>query len=341
MSGGGAKSRGKARARQRGLVRQITEPAAAGEEAATTEVESSGPVPRPFEGRGAVPGQRATPVALLAEAIREGFHEGRHADSSAAHQIIDESGAPAEPSKRPALRLAVAVDLPPHAAPPVPLSGGDGFARGYPAPADAVRCAMLGSPPTFWFEGDTGRLTVAVESGRLVASGVAHVGEDLAQLVAAVLLNHDGDAADAVEPVRAALAALAVEVGQVEPEVTVDLSGPSPRIGWLSHFDPAPWVTWHDFWAAFHVSAAGTTAAAVVGAGDSGEYDDCFRRQGLRVERCAEPGCRAPLTDRHPAWPGQWSAASGSGGPVCAVPAAVQAWPAGLLTAAPHRIAER
>ena len=217
---------------------------------------------------------------------------------------------------------------------------GGAFARGYPAPADAVRCAMLGSPPTFWFDGDAGRLTIAVESGRLTASGVVHIDEDLAQLVAAVLLNHDGEPADAVEPMRAALAELATLAGQREAEVTVDLSGPSPRLGWLSHFDPAPWVTWHDWWSAFAESPAGRTAAAVGAGGASAEVDECFRRQGLRVVRCAEPGCAAPLTDRHPTWTGVWSTASGARGPVCAVAGEGRAWPAGLLTALPHRVAE-
>jgi hypothetical protein len=199
---------------------------------------------------------------------------------------------------------------------------------------------MLGSPPTFWFDGDAGRLTVAVESGRLVATAVVHIGEDLAQLVAAVLLNHEGEAADAVGPVRTALEELAMVSGHGEVEVTADLSGPSPRLGWLSRFDPAPWVTWHDWWAAFAASPAGLTAANVAAAGSAEEIDDCFSRQGLRVMRCAEPDCQAPLTDRHPAWPGVWSAAGGLLGPVCAATAASAPWPAGLLSAAPHRIAE-
>jgi len=211
------------------------------------------------------------------------------------------------------------------------------FARGYPAPADAVRCAMLGSPPTFWFDGDTGRLTVAVEAGRLVAAGVAFVSEDLANLVAAAVLNHDGERADAVEPVRAALADMAARAGQ-PVEIVVDLSGDSPRLGWLSRFDPAPWVTWHDWWAAFAVSSAGRLATALAGAGRSGEYDDCFAAHGLRVVRCAEPSCASPLTDRHPAWPGIWTAPGGALGPVCATSADAGAWPAGLLAAAPHRV---
>ncbi|HWG27375.1 hypothetical protein [Actinospica sp.] len=217
---------------------------------------------------------------------------------------------------------------------------GSSFARGYAAPADAVRCAMLGSPPTFWFDGDSGRLTIAVESGRLVASAVVHIGEDLARLVAAVLLNHEGEAADAVAPVRAALEEFAAVSGHGEVEVTADLSGASPRLGWLSRFDPAPWVTWHDWWAAFGASPAGRTATAIGGAEAAGDIDDCFSRQGLRVVRCAEPECRAPLTDRHPAWPGVWSAAGGTLGPVCAASAAGAPWPAGLLGAAPHRVAE-
>jgi hypothetical protein len=199
---------------------------------------------------------------------------------------------------------------------------------------------MLGSPPTFWFDGDAGRLTIAVESGRLVADGVVHIGEDLAQLVAAALLDHDGEAADAVAPVRAALAELATRAGHGEVEVTVDLSGASPRLGWISRFDPAPWVTWHDWWSAFAASSAARTAALAGAVGGGDEVDDCFRRQGLRVVRCAEPGCGAPLTDRHPAWPGVWSAASGALGPVCTAAATAAAWPAGLLSAVPHTIAE-
>lgn len=214
------------------------------------------------------------------------------------------------------------------------------FARGYPAPADAVRCAMLGSPPTFWFDGDAGRLTVAVEAGRLVAEGVSFVSEDVAHLVAAVVLNHDGERADAVEPVRAALAAMAARAGQEAVEIVVDLSGSTPRLGWLSRFDPAPWVTWHDWWAAFSASAAGRLTAALAGAGRSGEYDDCFAAQGLRAVRCAEPCCASPLTDRHPAWPGIWTAPGGALGPVCAGAAATAAWPAGMLAAAPHRVTE-
>lgn len=238
----------------------------------------------------------------------------------------------------PAAPSAVAEQPRPRIALPGP---GSSFARGYAAPADAVRCAMLGSPPTFWFDGDAGRLTIAVEGGRLVASAVVHIGEDLARLVAAVLLNHDGEPADAIGPVRAALEELAVVCGHPEVEVTADLSGSSPRLGWLSRFDPAPWVTWHDWWAAFAASPAGLTAAAIADAADADELDGCFSRQGLRVVRCAEPECRAPLTDRHPTWAGVWSAAGGTLGPVCAASAAAAPWPAGLLGAAPHRIAER
>lgn len=214
------------------------------------------------------------------------------------------------------------------------------FARGYPAPADAVRCAMLGSPPTFWFDGDAGRLTVAVEAGRLVAAGVTFVSEDLANLVAAAVLNHDGERADAVEPVRAALAEMAARTVPEPVEIVVDLSGDSPRLGWLSRFDPAPWVTWHDWWAALSVSAAGKLSTALAGAGRSGEYDDCFTGHGLRVVRCAEPCCASPLTDRHPAWEGTWTTPGGALGPVCAAAADAAAWPAGLLAAAPHRVAE-
>lgn len=249
---------------------------------------------------------------------------------------------PARTAPAPA-RLSLAVPAPATDHPPLPatLAGrGESFARGYAAPADAVRCAMLGSPPTFWFDGDAGRLTVAVEGGRLVASAVVHIGEDLARLVAAVLLNHEGEPADAIGPVRAALEELAAVSGHGEVEVTADLSGASPRLGWLSRFDPAPWVTWHDWWAAFAASPAGLTAAAVSGVDAAEEVDACFSRQGLRVRRCAEPGCRVPLTDRHPVWPGVWSAAGGTLGPVCAAAAADAPWPAGLLAAAPHRVAE-
>lgn len=238
-------------------------------------------------------------------------------------------------------RLTVAAPAVSPDQPLLPLPGpGTSFARGYAAPADAVRCAMLGSPPTFWFDGDAGRLTIAVESGRLVASAVVHIGEDLARLVAAVLLNHDGEPADAIGPVRAALEDLAVVSGHGDVEVTADLSGSSPRLGWLSRFDPAPWVTWHDWWAAFAASPAGSAAAANSAAGAADEVDECFSRQGLRVVRCAEPDCRAPLTDRHPAWAGLWSAAGGALGPVCAASVAGAPWPAGLLSAAPHRITE-
>jgi hypothetical protein len=231
---------------------------------------------------------------------------------------------------------APSAHLPEPSAAPSPAEGA--FARGYPAPADAVRCAMLGSPPTFWFEGDTGRLTVAVEAGRLVASAVAFVSEDLAHLAAAAVLNHEGERADAVEPVRAALAEMAVRAGQDEVEIVVDLSGANPRLGWLSRFDPAPWVTWHDWWAAYAGSGAGRMSGAVAGAGLTGEYDDCFTAHGLRVVRCAEPSCSSPLTDRHPAWPGIWTAPGGALGPVCAGSTADAAWPAGLLAAAPHRV---
>ena len=259
-------------------------------------------IERPFDPRGALPGPRTGP-GLEGETV---------------------PGAPA--------------DAPAHPAPQVPAEST--FARGYPAPADAVRCAMLGSPPTFWFDGDAGRLTVAVEAGRLVAGAVAFVAEDLAHLVAAVVLNHEGESADAVEPVRAALAAMAARVGQEGVEIVVDLSGDSPRLGWLSRFDPAPWVTWHDWWSAFATSAAGTLASTLAGAGRSGEYDDCFAAQGLRVARCADPLCASPLTDRHPAWPGVWTAPGGARGPVCAGAADATGWPAGLLAAAPHRVTE-
>jgi hypothetical protein len=301
---GTAKARNKARAR-RGPGRTAGERSAAG---TATLAAPPAPAAPPAEARGAVPAPRPVPGAAV-------------------------------PAQGP-VRLSVVAD-PPARPEEARYSGhGGGFARGYAAPADAVRCAMLGSPPTFWFDGDAGRLTVAVESGRLAAVGVAHIGEDLAQLVAAVLLNHEGETADAVEPMRAALAELATLAGQEEVEVTVDLSGPSPRLGWLSRFDPAPWVTWHDWWAAFAASPAGRTAVAYGAAGAGEEVDACFARQGLRVVRCAEPGCASALTDRHPAWPGVWSAAGGTLGPVCAAAAQARAWPAGLLTAVPHRVAE-
>jgi hypothetical protein len=299
---------------------------------------------RPRRGpvRPAVPGQRHTldPAAPEHPAVPgPPASEGRPMPLPPSSTI---STLPARAASGPA-RLSLAAPAPTADQPllPVPQPGsGTSFARGYAAPADAVRCAMLGSPPTFWFDGDSGRLTIAVEGGRLVASAVVHIGEDLAQLVAAVLLNHDGEAADAVGPVRAALEELAEVSGHGEVEVTADLSGSSPRLGWLSRFDPAPWVTWHDWWAAFAASPAGLTAAAVSGVGAADDIDACFARQGLRVVRCAEPDCRAPLTDRHPGWAGLWSAAGGSLGPVCAASAAKAPWPAGLLSAAPHRITE-
>lgn len=303
---GAAKTRNKTRPR-----RGAGQPRAGAAEGAAVPSSTARPPAYPYEGRGAVPAPRPVP--------------GLGPDAAAqvpARPAAAPAGAPSQSSGAPA---------------PGP---GAGFARGYAAPADAVRCAMLGSPPTFWFDADAGRLTIAVDSGRLVADGVVHIGEDLAQLVAAVLLNHDGEVADAVEPVRAALAELAALAGHEGLEATVDLSGASPRLGWLSRFDPAPWVTWHDWWSAFHASPAAQTAAAICGAAAGAEVDACFRRQGLRVARCAEPGCAAPLTDRHPAWPGVWSAASGTGGPVCDVRAPERAWPAGLLGAVPHRVAE-
>jgi len=349
--GGAAKARNKGRSK-RGPARPAN-PAAS----APPAPPAAAP-PRPFEARGAVPGQRPEPgrapdgrpgrpvPAPDARSVPgQPASEGRpmHGLPPASLDGRPVSTLPARSAKNPAspVKLSLAVEVPPVAAPLATLPGpSSSFARGYAAPADAVRCAMLGSPPTFWFEGDAGRLTVAVESGRLVASAVVHIGEDLAQLVAAVLLNHEGEPADAVEPVRAALEELAVLSGCGEAEVTADLSGPSPRLGWLSRFDPAPWVTWHDWWSAFAASPAGRTAAAMATVGASAEIDECFGRQGLRVVRCAESGCRAPLTDHHPTWRGVWSAAGGTLGPVCAVAAKTQAWPAGLLTAVPHRIAE-
>ncbi|HEX4789927.1 MAG TPA: hypothetical protein VH372_15780 [Actinospica sp.] len=292
------------------------------------EVRGTVPAPRPMPGL--EPAQTAQGPARAAAARNSASGAGASAGASAGAEIGAGAGARSGSGSGPAAPAASGQ----------PGFGGGSFARGYAAPADAVRCAMLGSPPTFWFNGDAGRLTISVESGRLVADGVMHIGEDLAQLVAAVLLNHDGEAADAVEPVRAALAELATLAGHGEIEVTVDLSGASPRLGWISRFDPAPWVTWHDWWSAFAASPAARTAAAAGSAGGGDEVDDCFRRQGLRVVRCADPGCAAPLTDRHPAWPGVWSAASGALGPVCTAAAAAKAWPAGLLSAVPHTIAE-
>ena len=300
---------------------------------------------RPAQGaapQGSVPGQRPGPQpstpdtrAVPGPPASEGRPMHTQPPSSVS-TLPARTAASASPA-----RLSLAVEPSPAAA-SVTLPGPTGsFARGYAAPADAVRCAMLGSPPTFWFDGDSGRLTIAVESGRLVASAVVHIGEDLARLVAAVLLNHEGEPADAIGPVRAALEELAVVSGHGEVEVTADLSGSSPRLGWLTRFDPAPWVTWHDWWAAFAASPAGRTAAAITSAANAAEIDECFARQGLRVVRCAEPGCRAPLTDRHPTWTGVWSAAGGTLGPVCAAAATGRPWPAGLLTAVPHRVAER
>jgi hypothetical protein len=307
---------GAARARNKTRPRRGPGPIRSADEADTARSGAApDPVLYPYETRGSVPAPRPVPALEPALAGHGGARTAGTVDQGTAA-----SSASAGESQIP--------------------GPSDGFARGYAAPADAVRCAMLGSPPTFWFEGDAGRLTIEVDAGRLVADGVVHIGEDLAQLVAAVLLNHEGETADAVEPVRAALAELATLAGHGGAEVTVDLSGPSPRLGWLSRFDPAPWVTWHDWWSAFAASPAARTAAAVAGAGDCDDVDDCFARQGLRVVRCAEPGCAAPLTDRHPTWTGVWSSASGALGPVCAVSAEAQAWPVGLLSALPHRVAE-
>lgn len=342
--GGAAKARNKGRPR-RGPARPATDRAPL-----SGPAERPAAPQRPFEARGAVPGQRpepGPPISPTAPKVPgQPASEGRpmHGLPPASLDGRPVSTLPAravKPQSPSVARLSLAGEAPLVTTSSASLPGpSSSFARGYAAPADAVRCAMLGSPPTFWFEGDAGRLTVAVESGRLVATAVVHIGEDLAQLVAAVLLNHEGEPADAVGPVRAALEELADLSGYNEAEVTADLSGASPRLGWLSRFDPAPWVTWHDWWAAFAASPAGRTAAALSAAGDSVEADACFGRQGLRVVRCAEPGCRAPLTDRHPTWGGVWSAAGGTLGPVCAVSAEPRAWPAGLLTAVPHRIAE-
>jgi hypothetical protein len=340
--GGAAKARNKARAR-RGPDRPAAPAPRSGESAAE---------PRPLGALGSVPGQRPEPGApaeprpapevcsVPGQTASEGrpMH-GLPPSSLDGRPLTTLPARTSKPASTAPVRLTLATEAP-VVAQRVNLPGpSNSFARGYAAPADAVRCAMLGSPPTFWFEGDAGRLTIAVESGRLVATAVLHIGEDLGRLVAAVLLNHDGEPADAIGPVRAALEELADRSGHGEAEVTADLSGANPRLGWLSRFDPAPWVTWHDWWAAFAASPAGR-AAAISPAEESAEIDECFARQGLRVMRCAEPECRAPLTDRHPAWRGVWSAAGGTLGPVCVAASSGQAWPAGLLSAVPHRIAE-
>lgn len=310
-SGGGPMS-GAAKARSKTRPRRPS--GRAGEERAGTRP-AEPIVARPFDPRAAVPGPRTGP-GVQGEAVPDPAGSAGSAGSGGG------SGGSGG------------------AAGSAPAAGEGTFARGYPAPADAVRCAMLGSPPTFWFDGDAGRLTVAVEAGRLVATAVAFVAEDLAHLVAAAVLNHEGESADAVEPVRAALARMAARAGHEAAEIVVDLSEANPRLGWLSRFDPAPWVTWHDWWAAYGASAAGRLAGALAGAGRSGAYDDCFEAQGLRVVRCADPACASPLTDRHPAWPGVWTTPGGALGPVCAAAADAAAWPAGLLAAAPHRITE-
>lgn len=133
----------------------------------------------------------------------------------------------------------------------------------------------------------------------------------------------DADDQDqAAERLRCALAAY-VPDGLRHPEIEA-VQRPSttsvPRIGWAQSVPVAGLRTWEDVRLAEKKMALFDLAPFVDGTGPGcitlpEETFALFRTQGLSARACA--GCGAPVTDRHPHWPGVLVSVENEFGPAC------------------------
>lgn len=130
--------------------------------------------------------------------------------------------------------------------------------------------------------------------------------------------NHD----QAVEQLRQALAAYVPE-GLRRPGLET-VQRPSttsvPRIGWAQSLSVAGLQTWEDVRLAEKELPLSNLAPLADGPGNMcmvlpEEIFILFRAHGLAARDCA--GCGAPVTNRHPHWPGVLVSVENEGGPVC------------------------
>lgn len=178
----------------------------------------------------------------------------------------------------------------------------------------------------------------------------------LRELVMTSWLDAD-DQDQAVERLRCALAAY-VPDGLRHPGIEA-VQRPSttsvPRIGWAQSVPVAGLRTWEDVRLAEKEMALFALAPLADGTGRSygplpEETFALFRAHGLSARDCA--GCGAPVTDRHPHWPGVLVSVENEFGPVCArsrlgeeslqrvghVLHAAEARPAGKLTGKEQKV---
>ncbi|MFE7514132.1 hypothetical protein ACFU8I_23330 [Streptomyces sp. NPDC057540] len=175
----------------------------------------------------------------------------------------------------------------------------------------------------------------------------------LRELVKTSWLDAD-DQDQAVEQLRRALAAYVPE-GLRRPGIEA-VQRPSttsvPRIGWAQSMPVVGLRTWEDVRLAEKEMALFDLAPLADTPGETvpEETFALFREHGLSARACA--GCGAPVTDRHPHWPGVLVSMENEFGPVCArsrlgdespqrvghVLDAAQARPAGKLTGKEQKV---
>ncbi|MBD0675653.1 hypothetical protein [Streptomyces sp. CBMA156] len=202
----------------------------------------------------------------------------------------------------------------------------DSFTKRYPTVADAIAAAE-----------DTGALTCfAVDDWGEYERGVRR-GPDgwsyevtlypcaqLRDLVKTCWLSAD-DRDQAVEQLRRALEGY-VPAALRRPEIEV-VHRPSttvmPRIGWTQRLPVTGLETWEDVHLAEKDLPLHDLATAAAGDLDGQRYTSTvlartvalFRSHGLSAQACA--GCGMAVTDRHPHWPGVWTAVDREFGPTC------------------------
>lgn len=191
----------------------------------------------------------------------------------------------------------------------------------YPSVPDAVAAAREGRD-VFVVVGvfADARIAVCASRGEPVIESTAFPGMGLRDLAVTAVLNHPApDAAHG--PVAAALAEHLTAFRRT-PSVEVvcePTDGPVPRFGWQKSFNAEEFMGWEDFWTAHHDAGMDrvfelTGFDGPAGAASSDAFA-IFRAHGLQVMRCKV--CAHPLTDRHPGWPGVWTAIDPDVGPVC------------------------
>ncbi|MFJ2875500.1 MULTISPECIES: hypothetical protein [unclassified Streptomyces] len=200
----------------------------------------------------------------------------------------------------------------------------DDFTGTYPSVADALAAAEgAGGALTCFSYDDSGEYDRSLRQG---ADGwtyevALYPRGGLRELLKACWLDAE-DQDEAVEQLRGALAAYVPESLR-HPGIRV-AQRPSttnvPRIGWVQSLPVTGMRTWEDV----RLAEKGMPLFDLVPLADGPDPDHwllpeetfaLFREHGLSARECA--GCGAPVTDRHPHWPGVLVSTEREFGPVC------------------------